>query len=386
MSLTPTVVETEVSTYPHGNLATLTESELKKSAAVRTVGEKAEKAETEFRLAVIALKLEMDANDPAVERTGGQGTESRFWKSAREGQHGPYLQEMIENGNRMTVQRWLKYEKAATELLETGVTRVTPNAEPSSQLATVEALDRGLSFRALESFAILSDDAKDTARKMLNTHQKVSQHDIEQIHKVHRNYPDLVPTLRQGIESGEITRQKDIDTLMQEEDKARAVEAARIKREAEEAAKLANVEKEEEELANKRDESAPAATEKPASSITQRKALPRHYYESDKGKLEVARVVGDLPNLIPSLGSSLNKLEKELANQFDRYGEMHHYREFMAGYDAYFYSETAAARKWGTEGRLARLKKIQSQLNYLSQQVTNYIDISTPDPGTIYPD
>lgn len=385
MSITPTVVDTPVSTHPHGSLATLTESELQKSATVRTVGEKASKAENAFRLAVIALKLEMDTNDPAVERTGGQGSESRFWKTAREGLHGIYLQEMIESGNRVKLHRWLKYEQAATELL-VGVTRVTPNSEAPRPLATAEALDRGLSFRALESFSTLSDDAKDTARTMLNSHQKVSQHDIEQISKVHRDYPGLVPTLRQGIESGEITRQKDIDTLMREEDNARAVEADRIKREQEEAAKLAKVEEEEEKLSTKRGESAPAATEKPTSSITQRKALPRRYYEGDRGKLEVARVVGDLPDLIPSLGASLNKLEKELANQFDCFGEMQHYREFMAGYDAYFYSEKAVERKWGKGGRLARLKKIQSQLNYLSQQVTNYIDISTPNPETIYPD
>lgn len=395
MPITTAVVD--VSTHPHGALSTLTETELEKSATVRAVGEKASKAEKAFRLAVIALKMEMDANDP---NAGGHGDHSgsRFWNSAREGQHGPYLQEMVESGNRMTVQRWLKYEKAATELL-VGVTRVTPDSEASSPLATAEALDRGLSFRVLESFSGLPENAKSAARLMFQERDKVSQHAIEQIGKLYRDYPQLDNKLCEGITSGEITRQKDIELLMEQEREARiraeaerdkaVAEADAARRALETARDLERVDTEEHQLATQREETkqfAEAATARPVNTITKREARPRSYYESDKGKLEVARVLGDIPDLMPVLGENLNQLEKDLKQQFDHYAVMHNYREFMAGYDAYFYSEKAAAKRWGKGGRLERLKKLQDQLKYLTELLGNYIGISTPEAGTIYPD
>ena len=398
MSLTPQVVE-PVSTHPHGSLAALTNTEIQKSATVRTVGEKLDKVNTEFRLAVIALKLEMDANDSGTQ--GGHNNESRFWKSTREGQHGPYLQEMVENGNRRTVQRWLTYEKAATELLEFCVARATQDAEPTSQLATVEALDRGLSFSALESFSSLPQEAKPAARLMLQERDKVSQHDIEQIGKLYRNYPELDIKLCEGITSGDITKQKDIELLMERErearikaesDRDRAIgEADAARRALEQANNLQQAEAEEDRLAEVAKtkpvpSSAPKTVAEKAAALVERKAPPRSYFESDAGKAKVTEIIGALPDGLGSLLTTLNTLEKELNTQFDHVESHADIRSFMGGYDRYFYSPSAAARKWGKGGRLDRMEKLRSKLLYLSGRIENYIRATTPDKETIYPE
>ena len=390
MSLTPQVVET-VSTHAPGVLANFSEAEIQQSDRVRQVGERLDKGETEFRIEVVKLKLVMDQNDPDA-AGGGSNSGSRFWNTARQGLHGSRLQEMIESGNRMTVTRWLKHNSAAKELLGSAVTRVTATEDSSERLPLEVALEKGISMRALETFGSLTDEAKPAAGLMLNTHDKVGQHTLEQINVLYRDYPELDQQLREGIKTGTLTSQQAIRNLMDSERQARA-EADAARRALEQANNLQEAEAEEERLAEVA-KSQPAAPAPPApktvaekaAALVERKAPPRSYFESDAGKAKVTEIIGALPDGLGSLLTTLNTLEKELNTQFDHVESHADIRSFMAGYDRYFYSPSAAARKWGKGGRLDRMEKLRSKLLYLSGRIENYIRATTPDKETIYPD
>ena len=387
MSLTPQVVET-VSAHAPGVLANFSEAEIQQSDRVRQVGEQLDDTEKQWLTEVVKLKLVMDQNDPAT--AGGPGG-SRFWRTAREGLHGSKLQQMVEADNRKTINQALRCNSAAAELLGLSGTRVPVTTEDSSELLPLEiALNQDISLRALETFGQLTDEAKPAAGLLLKTHSKAPQHALQQINNLYRDFPELDQQLREGIKSGTLTSQQAIRDLMSSERQARA-EAESARRALEQADNLQEAEAEEERLAEVAKtkpvpSAAPKTVAEKAAALVERKAPPRSYFESDAGKAKVTEIIGALPDGLGSLLTTLNTLEKELNTQFDHVESHADIRSFMAGYDRYFYSPSAAARKWGKGGRLDRMEKLRGKLLFLSGLVENYIRATTPDKETIYPD
>jgi hypothetical protein len=376
----------DLEAFPSGALSNLSELELQQSSRVRKVGELLDKNEAQWRIEVVNLKLLMDQNDPQINGGGHDG--SRFWESARAGLHGERLQQMVENDSKNIVNRWLRWNAAAAELLGPAGTRVPATPDDPSSLPLALAQEQDISFRSLDAFASAPDDAKDSLRLLMEAEGTFSQRHCEYISRLHREFPDRVDELHHGIRQHEFKRPHAILDRMTEWEAQRREQEARDKALAE-AAALAEAEQNEQAAQTYVPSVEPEehiGDQPEAEDVAVRRSPSKAWYSSTSGKAKVEEVVGDLAKPLPDLIGSLSDLSMRLDDQFSHASTMHNYAEFWAGYDRFFYAESTARAKWGRGGRLERMKKLRTLLKEVAGKLDVYITGTTPPDGIEYPE
>jgi len=385
MTLTPTSPGNELDAFAPGVIDKYSTAELDQITVVRQCNFKMSKARSDWQCEVVRLKLMLDQQDEAegLVATGQTGhPPSRFWDGARAGDFGDELQQMADNGNRKSVSRWQEANDAATKLLGNSVTHVTQS------LPLQSALDQGFSFRVLDGFSSASEPVQESLRLLHEVDGGFSQRHVEYIARLHREFPDRVNELREGILAKAFKRPHAIADLMDEWETQRREQEAREQALAE-AAALQDAERNEDEAESYEPEveSEPHIGDQPEpEDVTVRRTPSKAWYQSSAGKSKVEEVVGELGKPLPALISGLAELSKRLDDQFAHSSQMHNYSEFWAGYDRFFYTESTHRTKWGRSGRLARMKKLRSQMKEIAGKLDVYISASAPPEGIEYPE
>jgi len=385
MTLTVTSPSSELIEFAPGVIDKYNTDELDQITVVRQCNFRMSKARSDWQCEVVRLKLLLDRQDEAEGVAPGKGNDhavSRFWDGARSGDFGDALKEMADNGNRMTVNRWQEANDAATKLLGSGVTHVTP------ALPLQSALEQGFSFRVLDAFSSAPEPAQESLRLLLDVDGGFSQRHVEYITRLHSKFSDRVDELNEGILAGAFKRPHTIADLMDEWETQRREQEAREQALAE-AAALQEAEKNEDEAESYEPEveSEPHIGDQPKpEDVTVRRSPSKAWYQSPTGKSKVEEVVGDLGKPLSDLISSLAELSKRLDDQFAHSSQMHNYAEFWAGYDRFFYTESTHRCKWGRSGRLERMKKLRSQMREIAGKLDVYISASTPPEEIEYPE
>ena len=343
-------------------------------------------AEANYRYEVIRLKLMLDGQDQA--NGGLHGADrggSRFWDGARAGHFGDRLQTMTENGNRMTVNRWVQANNAAAILLGSNVTDVTVG------LPLEAAKQLGIGASTLEIYASFDADLREVADFYYEATGELKADMLKRIRTVCNDFADRKDELLQGIASKTIKYPSHVDDLINEWIAQRR-ELEAVKRAEEHAARLAEAEAAEEDLVDYKPE--PPKDEhvgdqedtSGVEQITERKSPSRKWFDTDSGQMKVKEVVGDLAQPLPDLLTGLTGLNKKLIDQAEHSGVMHNYAEFWAGYDRFAMSPAAAQRTWGKAGRLERMRKLRGLLIEVQQRIDIYIQNTTPPENIEYPE
>ena len=379
MTITPNVEPTILQDHSSGAIDKYTSQELDQISIVRQAGRAVSNAEKEFRYEIVRLKLMLDSQDQADGLSPGNTRGgSRFWDGARDGDFGPELLTMAENGNRMTVTRWIEANEAASKLLGSSVTRVT--------LPFQAASEQGIEQSTLTKYGKLGDDERETADLYFEVNQTLKGDFVQAITTLHNNYPELVDEFREGILGGKYKYREQVRDYMDERQKQ--IEILEAEEKAREAAlALLAAEDNEDEAENYEPEvTSDEHVGDQDENIAARKSPSKSWYQSPNGKKKVEEVVGDLASPLPGLIDNLAELSKRLDDQFSHSSVMHNYSEFWAGYDKFYYSDSTARVKWGRGGRLARMKKLKSLMSELSGKLGVYISASTPPENIEYPE
>lgn len=289
---------------------------------------------------------------------------------------------MADNGNRMTVNRWLQANDAAAKLLGSTVTAVTV------ALPLQLAAEKGIGPSTLEIYGSLADDAREIADYYYEQRGELKADMLKEFRQVCDGFAERKNELLQGLADGSLKYPSHIQELMVEWDAQRREQAAH-ERALEEAAALQEAERNEDEAAyyEPEVESEPHIGDQPEpEDVTARRSPSRAWYQSSTGKSKVEEVVGELGKPLPELITSLAELSKRLDDQFAHSSQMHNYAEFWAGYDRFFYSESTHRAKWGRGGRLERMRKLRSQMKEIAGKLDVYISASTPPEGIEYPE
>lgn len=369
--------------YAPGVMESYSTEELDQIGKLQEAAVTVSSAEQDYRYEVIRLKLMLDGEDRADGLVvPNQHQSSRFWDGARAGHFGERLREAAENGNRMTVNRWLKANEAASILLGERVTGVTRS------LPLQEAKELGINPSTLEIYAALDSDAREVADFYYGARGELKADMLKKIRLVCSEFADRKTELLQGLVDGAISFPSHIDELVNEW-KAQRRELEAVKRSEEHAARLAEAEQEETKLETYKPEPVTikhVGDQLDVEDVTRRIAPSRRWFETDAGIMKVKAVVADLPEPLPDLLTGLTGLNKALIDQAEHSGVMHNYAEFWAGYDRFAMSPAAAKRTWGSSGRLERMRKLRGKLIEVQQRIDMYIQSTTPPENIEYPE
>jgi hypothetical protein len=383
MTITPSGPGGELDSFAPGVIDKYSAPELDQITAVRRKDLSLKQAERDWRFEVVRLKLMLDQQDDAegLVQTGGRAeSTSRFWDGARAGDFGIRLQSMADNGNRMTVNRWVQANKAAAKLLGFGVTAVTPN------LPLQVAAEQGIGPSTLEIYGSLSDDAREVADFYYEKRGELKADMLKEFRQVCEGYEERKPELLQGLADGSLKYPSHIQDLMVEwEAQRREQEAAQKALDAAAALQRAEDNEAEAESYTPQVESDTHVGDQPVD-VAVRKTPSKVWYASSVGKQKVQEVVGTLSEPLPDLINGLSGLSKALDDQNRHASVMHNYAEFWAGYDRFFYSESTHKAKWGRAGRLERMRKLRSVLREVASKLDVYISVTTPPVGIEYPE
>ena len=371
--------------YAPGVMESYSTAELDQIGKLQEAAVTVSSAEQNYRYEVIRLKLMLDGEDKAngLISDGTVGApSSRFWDGARAGHFGDRLQESAENNNRMTVNRWLKANEAASILLGNCVTGVTQS------LPLQEAKELGINPSTLEIYAVLDSDAREVADFYYEARGELKADMLKKIRLVCSDFPDRKPELLQGLVDQTIKYPSHIDDLVNEWIAQRR-ELEAVRRSEEHAARLAEAEQEETKLETYKPEPVTikhVGDQPDVEDVTRSVAPSRQWFDTDSGQMKVKEVVGDLAKPLPDLLTGLNGLNKQLIDQAESSGVMHNYAEFWAGYDRFAMSPAAAKRTWGSNGRLERMRKLRGLLIEVQQRIDMYIQSTTPPENIEYPE
>lgn len=374
----------ELDSFAPGVIDKYSAPELDQITAVRSKDLSLKKAEQEWRFEVVRLKLMLDQQDDAegiVPGTGNAHTSSRFWQGAKAGHFGPRLEDYAKDSNRATVQNWIKANEGAKKLLGAGVKILTP------ALPLEIAAQRGIALWACQIYESLSDEAREVADFYYEQRGELKADMLKEFRQICDGYAERKNELLQGLADGSIKYPSHMQELMVEWETQRREQLA-AQAALDEAAALAAAEKNEAEAA-KYDPHVKTEShigdQEPAEDVTIRRTPSKAWYKSNTGSQKVAEVVGDLAAPLPDLINGLAGLSKQLDDQFVHASTMHNYAEFWAGYDQFFYSTSTTKQKWGSNGRLQRMRKLRALMLEVSSKLDVYIANSTPPEGVEYP-
>ena len=369
------------SAYPQGMLDQYNAAEIQQIDKLQEAAVTVNSAEANYRYEVIRLKLMLDGEDRADGVTGhGQHQSSRFWDGARAGHFGKRLEVMTENGNRMTVNRWVQANAAAAILLGDRVTGVTRD------LPLQSAVDRGIGASTLEIYAVLTPDQREVADFYYEKTQELKADMLKRIRSVCSDFPERKNELIQGISDNSLKYPSHIDDLI-EEWRAQAREQKAAEEALARAAALAAAEANEQESNDYKPtvETQPHVGDQP-QNVAARRTPSRGWYESQIGKKQVSEVVGNLDQPLPDLIEGLAELSKRLEDQFAHSSSMHNYAEFWAGYDQFFYTPSTHRAKWGRRGRLGRMEELRKRMLEVAGKLDVYITATKPPANIEYPE
>jgi hypothetical protein len=383
MTITPTGPGGELDSFAPGVIDKYSAPELDQITAVRRKDLSLKKAEQDWRFEVVRLKLMLDKQDAAegLVATGQGGQQpSRFWDGARAGDFGSRLQGMADNGNRMTVNRWLQANDAAAKLLGSCVTAVTHG------LPLQVAAERGIGPSTLEIYGSLSDNAREVADFYYEKRGELKADMLKEFRQVCEGYEERKPELLQGLADGSLKYPSHIQELMVEWEAQRREQVAAQKA-LDAAAALQKAEDNEAEAESYTPEVEPDTHvgDQPVD-VAVRRSPSKSWFASSVGKQKVQEVVGTLSEPLPDLINGLSGLSKALDDQNRHASVMHNYAEFWAGYDRFFYTESTHRAKWGRAGRLERMRKLRSVLREVASKLDVYISVTTPPADIQYPE
>ena len=368
--------------YPHGLLAEYNNTELDQIEKVQQAGQLIDEVQHAFQCEVIRLKLLLDGQDQTqgLIQTGNGGAQpSRFWDGARSGHFGNKLQEIANNGQRGTVQRWVTANEAAAKLLGSSVSQDTHD------LPIEVARERGMGQTALCTYQRLFPEARDMATHYFTVTGELRSDMLQEFEQIIREFPNRTEEVLQAITDRTLTVPSEFKKQKEEWRQEIAVQRA-LAQERERQDKLAVAEHKEEELEH-RPAPEPCVPKPPkADDVTRRIAPTAAWFKSDSGLMKTKEVVGDLASPLADAVNGLVDLKKELIAQVEHSAEMHNYAEFWAGYDRHALSTSAAQRVWGKAGRLGRMRKLRSLLIEVQQRLDVYIENSTAPENIEYPE
>ena len=366
--------------YAPGVLSQYNTTELDQINKVQHAGQLIDEVQHAFQCEVIRLKLLLDEQDQADGITPGNGRPpSRFWDGARAGHFGDKLQEIADNGQRGTVQRWLTANDAAAKLLKSSVSQDT-------QLLPIEvARERGMGQTALCTYMRLFPKAQQMATHYFTVTGELRSDMLQEFEQIIREFPNKVDEVTDAITNRTLTVPSEFKAQKEAWRQEIAIQKALIE-EQERQDKLAAAEAEEEALDNEPEPETKPSVEPKTEDVTRRKAPTPGWFKSDSGLMKTNEVVGDLPKPLADAVTGLNGLRRELRAQVVHCSEMHNYAEFWAGYDKHAMSQATAQRTWGKDGRLGRMRKLRSLLIEVQQQIDIYVRNTTPPENIEYPE
>ena len=188
--------------YPHGLLAEYNNTELDQIEKVQQAGQLIDEVQHAFQCEVIRLKLLLDGQDQTqgLIQTGNGGAQpSRFWDGARSGHFGNKLQEIANNGQRGTVQRWVTANEAAAKLLGSSVSQDTHD------LPIEVARERGMGQTALCTYQRLFPEARDMATHYFTVTGELRSDMLQEFEQIIREFPNRTEEVLQAITDRTLT-------------------------------------------------------------------------------------------------------------------------------------------------------------------------------------
>ena len=389
-------MSTELQTLPaipHGSMDHYSIEELGLIQKANTIGQRADATVRDWEVAIVALKLKLDAEDQTNgkegELTQAGSLRSRFWAGIERGDFGPRKHHPESDAHERTssfrkkIYRLKEANQAAESLFPPSTCRQLSTCSP----ALKDAFEAGIGSSTLEIYAKSHGEARRLHDAYFKETKELKADVLKALSTVGQKYPELIEQTIKRLGSAETRKPSELKLMMHrrdiaiaEERKAReALSAAERERKAAEAAAKAATEAEAQ--AARREHLRPSEWMRQEGGVTCRVAPSKASYETEQGKKDLELMIGDLPKFIAPLLQDCKELIRRMESQCDISGSVHNYAMFHGAYDKFI-----AGNAWGVKGRRGRMEHLAKEMRHGAAMIENYLRITTPPENTQYPE